>query len=411
MKKMPSSMRPHIGIFGKRNSGKSSLINALTGQDTAIVSEIPGTTTDPVGKAMEILPLGPVYIVDTAGLDDSGELGKKRIKSSLRVLGHSDLIILVSTPDEFKIVEKDFIERIMKKDEKILIVFSKSDIESSIEINEEYLNELKIPYIYVSSKTKSNISELRLKIAEMIPEIITSDIILRDMVTKNDIVVHVIPIDSAAPKGRIILPQEQALRDSLDAYTISICVQTEQLADALDSLNREPALVVTDSQAIEAVAKIVPENINLTTYSILFSRLKGELDEFVKGLAVLRLLKDNDKIFIAEACTHHSQEDDIGRVKIPKWLTAFTGKKLEFIINPGKMIHKDISESKLIIHCGGCMINRKEVLNRIDKAKFSSIPITNYGVLISHIHNALLRTIKMFPSSYKIYKGILNEEE
>ncbi len=411
MKKMPSSMRPHIGIFGRRNSGKSSLINALTGQDTAIVSEIPGTTTDPVGKAMEILPLGPVYIVDTAGLDDSGELGEKRIKRSLRVLGHSDLIILVSTPDEFKTVEKDFIEKTMKKDEKILIVFSKSDIESSIEINEKYLNELKIPYIYVSSKTENNISELRLKIAKMIPEIITSDIILRDMVTKNDIVIHVIPIDSAAPKGRIILPQEQALRDSLDAYTISICVQTEQLADALDSLNREPALVVTDSQAIEAVAKIVPENIDLTTYSILFSRLKGELDEFVKGLTVLRSLKDNDKIFIAEACTHHSQEDDIGRVKIPKWLTAFTGKKLEFIINPGKMIHKDLSESKLIVHCGGCMINRKEVLGRIDKAKFSNIPITNYGILISHIHNALLRTIRMFPSSYKIYKGILNEEK
>ena len=277
MKKMPSSMRPHIGIFGRRNSGKSSLINALTGQDTAIVSEIPGTTTDPVGKAMEILPLGPVYIVDTAGLDDSGELGEKRIKRSLRVLGHSDLIILVSTPDEFKTVEKDFIEKTMKKDEKILIVFSKSDIESSIEINEKYLNELKIPYIYVSSKTENNISELRLKIAKMIPEIITSDIILRDMVTKNDIVIHVIPIDSAAPKGRIILPQEQALRDSLDAYTISICVQTEQLADALDSLNREPALVVTDSQAIEAVAKIVPENIDLTTYSILFSRLNSSL--------------------------------------------------------------------------------------------------------------------------------------
>ncbi|MCK4524797.1 [FeFe] hydrogenase H-cluster maturation GTPase HydF, partial [candidate division WOR-3 bacterium] len=206
-------------------------------------------------------------------------------------------------------------------------------------------------------------------------------------------------------------PQEQALRDSLDANTISICVQTEQLAAALDSLNRKPALVVTDSQAIKAVAKIVPENVNLTTYSILFSRLKGELDEFINGLTVLKSLKDNDKIFIAEACTHHSQDDDIGRVKIPKWLTAFTGKKLEFIINPGKMIHKDISESKLIVHCGGCMINRKEVLSRIDKARFSSIPITNYGVLISHIHNALLRTIRMFPSSYKIYKGILNEEK
>ena len=411
MKKMPSSMRPHIGIFGRRNSGKSSLINALTGQDTAIVSEIPGTTTDPVGKAMEILPLGPVYIVDTAGLDDSGELGEKRIKRSLHVLGHSDLIILVSTPDEFKTVEKDFIEKIKEKNEKILIVFSKSDIRSSVEINEKYLNELKIPYIYVSSKTESNISELRLKIAEMIPEIITSDIILRDLVTKNDIIIHVIPIDSAAPKGRIILPQEQALRDSLDANTISICVQTEQLAAALDSLNRKPALVVTDSQAIKAVAKIVPENVNLTTYSILFSRLKGELDEFINGLTVLKSLKDNDKIFIAEACTHHSQDDDIGRVKIPKWLTAFTGKKLEFIINPGKMIHKDISESKLIVHCGGCMINRKEVLSRIDKARFSSIPITNYGVLISHIHNALLRTIRMFPSSYKIYKGILNEEK
>ncbi len=411
MKKMPSSMRPHIGIFGRRNSGKSSLINALTGQDTAIVSEVPGTTTDPVGKAMEILPLGPVYIVDTAGFDDTGELGEKRIKSSLRVLGHSDLIILVSSPDEFETIEKDFIEKMKKKDEKILIVFSKSDIKSSIKSNEKYLNEFKIPYIYVSSKTESNISELRLKMAKMIPEILTADIILRDMVFKNDIVIHVIPIDSGAPKGRIILPQEQALRDSLDANTISICVQTEELADALDSLNRKPKLVVTDSQAIEAVAKVVPQNINLTTYSILFSRLKGELNEFVKGLSVLKSLKDNDKIFIAEACTHHSQDDDIGRIKIPKWLTAFTGKKLEFIINPGKMIHKDINEVKLIVHCGGCMINRKEVLNRIDKAMAADIPITNYGILISHIHNALLRTIKMFPSAYAIYKEILNEEK
>ncbi len=409
MKRTPSSMRPHIGIFGRRNVGKSSLINALTGQKTAIVSEVAGTTTDPVGKAMEILPLGPVFIVDTAGLDDSGELGTKRVEKSLEVLGHTDLVILVAIPSQFGKIEKDFIEKMQKNGEKILLVFSKSDIETPIKENEEYLKNKKIPFLYVSSATNYNIKELRLKIANMIPEIITSDIILRDIVGKDDIVIHVMPIDTAAPKGRIILPQEQALRDCLDARSISMVVQTDELPSALKSLNRKPKLVITDSQAIEAVDKYTPKDIMVTTYSIVFSRLKGDLKTFVEGLEVIKSLKDNDTVFIAEACTHHPQPDDIGRYKIPKWLQNFTGKNLNFIINPGKMIHKDFSDAKLIIHCGGCMINRKEVLTRIDKAQEKNVPITNYGVIISHIHGALKRTLEPFPEVREIYLKLLEE--
>lgn len=411
MKKVPSSMRPHIGIFGKRNAGKSFLINALTGQDTAIVSETPGTTTDPVGKAMEILPLGPVFIVDTAGLDDTGELGKKRIERSLRVLGHTDLIILVSGPESFDDSDRAFIENMKKQNEQMLVVFSKSDIETKSIETEQYLKKINIEYMYVSSKTGNNIDKLRLKIADMIPEILSSDVILRDMIENDDIVIHVIPIDSAAPKGRIILPQEQALRDTLDAKGISVVVQTQQLEEALKSLKRKPALVVTDSQAIEAVAKTVPDDILLTTYSILFSRLKGDLVEYVKGLRAVGSLYDGDTVFIAEACTHHAQPDDIGRVKIPRWLNAFTGKQLNFIVNPGKMIHKELGNAKLIVHCGGCMINRKEVLSRINEAENRHIPITNYGILISHIHGALERTIRMFPDAYSLYRDILNEEK
>jgi len=410
MKKELVSMRPHIGIFGRRNAGKSSLINALTGQNAAIVSETPGTTTDPVGRAMEILPLGPVFIVDTAGLDDFGELGEKRVKKSMEVLGRTDLIILVSSSESFGDIEREFAERIEKTGEKILVVFSKSDIEIRSSFNNEYLKMKNIPYIYVSSRTKENISELRNKLAEMLPEVITSDVILRDLVGKDDIVVQVIPIDSAAPKGRVILPQEQALRDALDSHSISVVVQTGELASALKILNKKPSLVVTDSQAIEEVGNITPENIPLTTYSILFSRLKGDLNIFVKGLSVLNDLKDGDKIFIAEACTHHPQPDDIGRYKLPKWIEGYTGKKLEFIVNPGKMIHQDMSDAKLIIHCGGCMINRKEVLQRISAADEKMIPITNYGVIISHIHNQLRRTIRMFPETYRTYKEMFGGE-
>ncbi|HAV93032.1 TPA: [FeFe] hydrogenase H-cluster maturation GTPase HydF [candidate division WOR-3 bacterium] len=406
MKKELVSMRPHIGIFGKRNAGKSSLINALTGQNTAIVSDTPGTTTDPVGRAMEILPLGPVFIVDTAGLDDSGELGDKRVKKSLEVLGRTDLIVLVSASDDFSKIDMEFIDSMKKKNEKILVVFSKSDEakpSNEIIIN---LNDKKIPFISVSAKTNENILALRETLAKMLPEVITSDVIIRDIVGKDDICVQVIPIDSAAPKGRVILPQEQVLRDCLDANSISVVVQTSELDSALKSLARRPKLVITDSQAIEDVARIVPADIDITTYSIVFSRLKGDLKEYVRGLKVLKELQDGDTIFIAEACTHHSQADDIGRVKLPKWIEKYTGKKLNFVMNPGQMIHKDLSNAKLVILCGSCMVNRKEVLCRIDTAKSYDIPVTNYGIIISHIHGALGRTIRVFEDVYTLYQEI-----
>ncbi len=402
MKKTPVSMRPHIGIFGKRNVGKSSLINALTGQQTAIVSPVAGTTTDPVGKAMEILPLGPVYILDTAGLDDIGELGEMRVKKTLAALKRTDLILLITTYDDFDEIDKSFI-----KDKKnLIVVINKSDLRYSEErINsvENHLRQNEIDYLRVSSKTGYNIPTLRIKITAKVPEVITSDIILLDLIKPQDVIIHVIPIDSAAPKGRIILPQEQVLRETLDNHSISICIQPEELLSAFSYLKTKPRLVITDSQAIGHVAKNTPQDIMLTTYSILFSRLKGELSLFVEGLAALQDLKNGDKILIAEACTHHSQPDDIGRVKIPRWLDEHTGKKLQYIVNPGKMIHQDISDIKLMIHCGGCMINRKEMLSRIRLATEYNIPVTNYGILISHIHDSLKRTIKPFPVSYKRY--------
>ncbi|MDD3804054.1 MAG: [FeFe] hydrogenase H-cluster maturation GTPase HydF [bacterium] len=411
MKKELVSMRVHIGIFGKRNAGKSSLINALTGQNTAIVSETPGTTTDPVGRAMEILPLGPVFIVDTAGLDDSGELGEKRVKKSLEVLGRTDLIILVCAAGDFSKIDKDFIESMRKKNEKMLVVFSKIDENRSDEGDEAWLKERKLDFIRVSSKTGENIHALREKIAKILPEVITSDVIIRDIVSKDDICVQVIPIDSSAPKGRVILPQEQVLRDCLDANSISVVVQTTELDSALRALARKPKLVITDSQAIEDVARIVPMDIDITTYSIVFSRLKGDLKEYVKGLKVLKELEDGDTIFIAEACTHHSQADDIGRVKLPRWIENYTGKKLNFVMNPGQMIHKDLQNAKLVILCGSCMVNRKEVLCRIDTAKSYDIPVTNYGIIISHIHGALGRTIRVFEDVYKLYQEIFIDGE
>ncbi len=412
MKKTPVSMRPHIGIFGVRNAGKSSLINAITGQNTAIVSTTPGTTTDPVGKAMEILPLGPVYILDTAGLDDTGELGDKRIKKSLSALRRTDLILLITTIDSFGIWEKIFIEEqsLIQKDNRkrnIIVVLNKNDLTYAKDKEKQvtdYLTSIGIDYISVSAATGKNIPELRLKLAQRLPEVIGSDTIIGDLIEAEDIVLQIIPIDSAAPKGRIILPQEQVLREALDTHCISICIQPQQIDQVMSHLNKRPKLVITDSQAIEYVAEHVPGDIPLTTYSIVFSRLKGELIPFIEGLSALPHLKDGDKILIAEACTHHSQPDDIGRVKIPAWLNKFTGKQLDYILNPGKMIHQDIDNIKLIIQCGGCMINRQEMLSRIDLARKNKIPITNYGVLISHLHHSLIRTIKPFPKAYQIYK-------
>lgn len=416
MKKTPVSMRPHIGIFGIRNAGKSSLINAITGQQTAIVSETPGTTTDPVGKAMEILPLGPVFILDTAGLDDTGELGEKRIQKSLAALKRTDLVLLVTNAESFGEDDKKFIEEqsLLQTDRKsrnILVVFNKNDLPVSLhkkEAAEKYLNEKSIDYIYVSAETGENIRDLRLKMTSKLPEVIGTDMIIGDLIASEDIIIQLIPIDSAAPKGRIILPQEQVLREALDTHCISVVIQPQELEMTLSLLKKKPSLVITDSQAIGYVAPHTPEDILLTTYSIVFSRLKGELIPFIEGLSAIPQLKSGDKILIAEACTHHSQPDDIGRVKIPKWLDDYTGKKLEYVINPGKMIHQDVKDIKLIIQCGGCMINRREMLSRIEMANNNNIPITNYGIIISHLHNSLQRTIKPFSEAYEIYQRIIS---
>ena len=410
-------MRPHIGIFGVRNSGKSSLINAITEQNISIVSETPGTTTDPVGKAMEILPLGPVYILDTAGFDDTGYLGNKRTEKSLKTLRKTDLIVLVTTIDSFHHTEKIFIESYFLKstvNRKLLVVFNKHDLPYSEEKKQHaeiYLNNLKIDYVYASAKTGENIPELRVKLSLMIPEVITNESIINDLLSPQDIVLQIIPIDSSAPKGRIILPQERVLREALDNHSLSICIQPQEIDHVLSLLKKKPDLVITDSQAIKYVAEHIPNDILLTTYSILFSRLKGELLHTVEAISTIAKLQDNDIILIAEACTHHSQSDDIGKVKIPRWLQEYTGKDLKFVVNQGKMFTQTLEDVKLIVHCGGCMINRKEMLARIDIADRHSIPITNYGILISHMHNTLQRTIKPFPDAYSLYKEIISSQQ
>ena len=401
-------MRPHIGIFGRVNAGKSSLINALTGQNLAIVSDTSGTTTDPVGKAMEILPLGPVYIIDTAGLDDNTELGFKRLEKTKGVLKRTDLLLLVTTDETFGELEINF----LKDNTNVIVVFNKSDIgmtNTEEKKTPPYLQENGVPYICVSATTGHNIKELRELIASSVPEVISSDSIALDLYKEGDVVIHIIPIDSAAPKGRIILPQEQLLRETLDSKVISLCIQPEQLPQTLLILKQKPKLIVTDSQAIANVSANTPHDIPLTTYSILFSRLKGDLTTFVKGLSAIPNLHDGDSILIAEACTHHSQPDDIGRAKIPKWLNSYTGRKLNYIYNSGRSIHHDISNIKLIIQCGGCMINRREMLSRLMMAQETEIPITNYGVLISHLHNSLTRTIKPFPDAYKEYLSLIEK--
>lgn len=400
-------MRPNIGIFGKRNVGKSSLINALTGQELAIVSEFAGTTTDPVGKAMEILPLGPVFILDTAGLDDIGDLGAKRVEKTYTVLRRTDLALHVTTYNDFDQTDKDF----LKREKNVIVVFNKSDLaysETAVTNAVDYLKRQSIDYISVSAMTGSNIAQLRIMITARVPEIISSKAVITDLIKSDDIVLQVMPIDSSAPKGRIILPQEQVLREALDNHAISICIQPEEILQTLQSLKQKPRLAITDSQVIERVTDIIPDDIMLTTYSILFSRLKGNLNTFISGLEAISRLRENDRVMIAEACTHHRQSDDIGTIKIPRWLQDYTGKKLNFLVNAGKILHQDLREVKLIIHCGGCMINKKEMLSRMELANDIEIPITNYGVLIAHMHDSLRRTLQPFPESYNTYKRMVN---
>lgn len=394
----PSSDRTHIGIFGRRNAGKSSIINAITGQSLSIVSDIKGTTTDPVLKSMELLPLGPVVIIDTPGLDDSGELGELRIKKAYQILNKTDIAILV-IDGNIGLTKEDqtILKRIQDKHIPCAIVKNKCDLEA--EKNEDVLSgdlPENIPSIEVSATSGTNISELKELIASLVPADDRKLGIVSDLISPEDFIVLVVPIDSAAPKGRLILPQQQTIRDILDRGATSIVCRESELKETLASIGKTPALVITDSQAFEDVSQIVPEDILLTSFSILFARHKGSLSTAVAGAQALDQLKDGDTVLISEGCTHHRQCDDIGTVKLPRWVRKHTGKELQFEFSSGTGFPEDLSKYSLIIHCGGCMLNEREVRYRMQCAKDAKVPITNYGIAIAYMKGILERSIQIF---------------
>lgn len=391
------SMRLHIGIFGKTNVGKSSLLNRITGQDISIVSDIAGTTTDVVEKSMELLPIGPVNFLDTAGIDDKTALSDERIEKTLKILNRVDIALVVCDYEGIDEYEKSLIEKFKELNIPYIIIVNKTDIKK---ISDEKLARLKEFSDIVFETSVLNDSDLVFKFKETVIKLLPDDFvnppqIVGDLVPAKSTVILVIPIDKEAPKGRIILPQVQVLRDLLDSNCMSIAVKESELKDALENLKTPPSLVVTDSQAFKQVAEIVPENIPLTSFSILFARLKGDLDAFTKGAQAVEELQNGDKVLILESCTHHAIEDDIGRVKIPNLIRKKTGKDLIFENIAGHDF-PDISDYKLIIHCGACMTNRREVLSRILKANQKNVPITNYGIVISYCLGILERALNVF---------------
>ena len=394
----PNADRVHIGIFGRRNAGKSSIINAITGQQLAIVSDIEGTTTDPVSKAMELLPLGPVVIIDTPGLDDSGALGEMRIKKTYQVLNKTDIALLV-VDSCVGMTESDFaiLEKIREKKIPYLTVFNKSDI-SGMSVNTE--NE-----ISVSTVTMENIHELKERIARIVPQNIMEYPIIADKVKSGDCVVMVVPIDKAAPKGRIILPQQNTLRELLDSGCTAVVCRDSELEHTLDTMSKPPKFVITDSQVFGKVSKIVPENICLTSFSILFARHKGNIFELVKGVKKLDTLSDNDIVLISEGCTHHRQCGDIGTVKLPAWIKKYTGRDIKFEFTSGTEFPAELSKYSMIIHCGGCMLNEREMKYRIKCAADAEVPITNYGMTIAYVNGILRKSLEIFPEIENILKS------
>ena len=400
----PSGERTHIGIFGRRNAGKSSLINAITNQSLAIVSEQKGTTTDPVYKAMELLPLGPVMLIDTPGIDDEGDLGALRIEKAYQVLHKCDIALLVvdaavGISEEDKRLWQEITARKLPS----LLVLNKAETLSEMQQALTTMAALKLTKhcFLVSTKTKRNINELKEAIASLQPHE-TPRQLIGDLISAGDIVVLVTPIDSAAPKGRLILPQQQVLRDVLDNSGMAVVVQESELAAALAKLAFAPKLVVTDSQAFAAVNKIVPPTIPLTSFSILMARYKGSLKQAVRAVRVLDEIKDGDKILISEGCTHHRQCQDIGTVKMPAWVRQYTKAQPEFCFSSGTEFPADLSSYKLIIHCGGCMLNEKEMQHRNQTASSQNVPMTNYGIAIAYMHGILKRTVAPLPDIAKL---------
>lgn len=392
MNQTPAAERIHIGFFGRRNAGKSSVVNKVTGQTLAIVSPVKGTTTDPVYKTMELLPMGPVMIIDTPGIDDEGSLGELRVKKTYQVLNKTDVAVLVVDGTVgIADIDKEMIRMFKEKDIPYIIVFNKKDLCDKCSTMEE------VPSIWVSAENGDGIHELKERIAALSRQEESEKRIVGDMIMPGDFVVLVVPVDSAAPKGRLILPQQQTIRDILDAGGITVVVKDSELEEALAGLGRKPKMVITDSQAFDKVSKITPEDIMLTSFSILFARYKGSLESTVRGVAGLNKLKDGDRVLISEGCTHHRQCDDIGTVKIPKWIEQYTGKKLVYEWSSGTEFPEDLSDYSLVVHCGGCMLNEREMKYRQKQAGRQGIPMTNYGILIACTQGILKRSLMPFP--------------
>lgn len=387
----PSAERIHIGFFGLRNAGKSSVVNAVTGQKLSLVSEVLGTTTDPVQKAMEILPLGPVVVIDTPGVDDEGELGEMRVRRARQTLSKTDVAVLVV----------DALKGLQPADRELIGLFEARKIPYLIAWNKaDLLGEVPAPgerELYVSAATGANIYELKEAIGRLVRQPEADKKLVGDLIAPNDLIVLVTPIDAAAPKGRMILPQQQMIRDVLDHNAMNVVVKETQLEAALAALSVKPKMVITDSQAFGPVSRIVPEDMLLTSFSILFARYKGELDEAVRGAAALDRLKDGDVVLISEGCTHHRQCGDIGTVKLPAWLKGYTKKALRFEFTSGGEFPDDPSPYALVVHCGGCMLNEREMKSRIARAREAGVPITNYGIAIAQAHGILRRALSPFP--------------
>ncbi|MFZ5985901.1 MAG: [FeFe] hydrogenase H-cluster maturation GTPase HydF [Bacillota bacterium] len=399
MNNTPLGNRLHISIFGRRNAGKSTLINALTNQNIAVVSDVPGTTTDPVYKTMELLPLGPVVIIDTAGFDDVGDLGNLRIEKTYDVLRKTDLaVVVISAEDGITEFDREFINKIKEKNIEAIAVFNKCDIR---DIKEEDLNiykeSLGVPACKISAESKAGIDNLKKEISRHAKFDESQLTIVGDLINPGDVVVLVTPIDKAAPKGRLILPQQQTIRDIIESDAIAVVTKEHELKETFNSLRKKPSLVITDSQAFLKVSADTPDDIPMTSFSILFARYKGELVEMVKGLKKIEELRPKSRVLIVEGCTHHRQADDIGKVKIPRWIRQIAGGEIEFEWAQGTYFPKDIGEFDAIIHCGGCMLNKQEMQYRINFAKEKEVAITNYGMLIAYVQGILKRALKPFP--------------
>lgn len=398
MRLTPKGLRLHIGVFGRRNAGKSSFVNAMTGQEVSIVSPVAGTTTDPVEKTMELLPLGPVLFIDTAGIDDVGNLGEKRVSKTKAVMERTDVAVLLVDPASWDSYETSLLEAFKKAEIPVIAVLNKADLGSPPQEVMDYLAEGEIPTLSMSCTDQSNTGAFKKLLLEIAPDsFLQPPAIVGDLIQPGDTVVLVVPIDLEAPKGRLILPQVQTIRDILDTDAVCAVTKERELRSLLDNLKRKPALVVTDSQAFLKVAGDTPDDVPMTSFSILFARNKGDLAEFVEGAHTIDKLKSGDRVLIAEACTHHPIGEDIGRVKIPRWLSQYVGGALTFDVASGRDFPENLADYKLVIHCGSCMFNRRQVLTRILRCREAGVPITNYGLCMSYTLGIFERALKPFP--------------